>query len=180
MIFLAICRSHSNDEVDELFAVSNSLSSEDVKEDGDDDVRNNVGGVFDDGVKDEEDDTDVLGAVRGKKEANTGGFNGISEHGLNLVNSSTALIDILGFLDKSHKLSLGKQVVAVLLQDLDLLLDFRLDGLKSADGALILIEDGLHVGEGVDCEGACNKCDENKCFGHCFQIKYNSSNPFPD
>ena len=165
--------------MDELSAVSGPLSAEDVKEDGEDDVRDDVRRVFDDGVEDEEDHTDVLGAVGGEEESNTSGLDGISEHGLNLVKSSAAFIDFLGFLNKSSQLSSGNHVLTVLLQDFNLLLDLGLDGFESLGGALVVVEDGLHVGEGVDSESAGNKCEKDKSLGHFFQINISHSTLFP-
>ena len=58
----------SDDEVLELLAVSNHLPAEEEFEDGDHDVVDVVGGVLDDGVSEEEDDSDILEAVGGKEE----------------------------------------------------------------------------------------------------------------
>lgn len=55
----------SDDESNEFGAVSNSLSSEDVEEDWDDDVVGPVSWVLDNGVSNEENDSDVFEAVAG-------------------------------------------------------------------------------------------------------------------
>ena len=77
----------SDDEVFELLAVSNSLPSEHVFHDGEDDVLDVVGGVLDDDVSEEEDDSDILEAVGGEEESGSFPFNSISdlEGGLVLV-----------------------------------------------------------------------------------------------
>lgn len=81
----------SDDEVLELGTISIALSAEDVSEDGNDDIVGVVSGVLDDGVSEEEDNSDILEAVGGQEESNTFPFDGISEDGLGLV--GTALVE---------------------------------------------------------------------------------------
>ena len=69
----------SDDEVLELRAVSNGLSSQNVSEDGDHDVINVVRGILDNGVSKEEFNSDILEAVGGKEEGNTVPFNNVSD-----------------------------------------------------------------------------------------------------
>ena len=71
----------SDDEVLELGAISDSLSAEDVSEDGDDDIVGVVLGVLNDSVSEEEDNSDILEAVGGQKEGNTFPFNSITDLG---------------------------------------------------------------------------------------------------
>lgn len=90
----------SEDEAFELLAVSNSLPAEDVSEDGNDDIVGVVLGALDDGVSEEELNSDVLEAVAGQEEGNSvpfddisedwGGLGGVAlvEHGLSLLHQS--------------------------------------------------------------------------------------------
>lgn len=71
--------------MDEFFAVSVSLSAQNVKEDKDDDVVGNAGWVLNDAISNQEDDSDILEAVAGQKESNTGSFNSISEGWLDFL-----------------------------------------------------------------------------------------------
>lgn len=75
----------SEDEVDEFLAVSIALSAQDVEEDQDNDVVGDAGWVLDDAVSNQEDGSDILEAVAGQKETNTGSFNGITENWLNFL-----------------------------------------------------------------------------------------------
>lgn len=69
----------------ELSAVSVTLSAKEVSEDGNNDVVGPVSGVLDDGIGEEEDNSDILEAVGSKEEGNSVPFNDISEDGLGLV-----------------------------------------------------------------------------------------------
>ena len=71
--------------MEELFAVSHSLSSHDVEDDDDNDIVGDVGGVLDDGITDEEEGSDIFEAVAGEEETNSGGFNSISQSRLDLL-----------------------------------------------------------------------------------------------
>lgn len=98
----------SDDEVLELSAVSSTLLTEDVSEDGNDDIVGVVRGVLDDGVSEEEDDSDILEAVGGQKEGNSVELNDISEGGLGLV--GIALVEHgLSLLHKSEDFNLEGQ-----------------------------------------------------------------------
>ena len=93
----------------ELLAVSNSLPAEEVFEDGDHDVLNVVGWVLDDGVSEEEDDSDILEAVGGEEESGSFPFNNISDldGGFALV----ALVEhFLSLLHQSDDLNLEAHV----------------------------------------------------------------------
>ena len=71
--------------MDEFFTVSVSLSAQNVKEDKNDDVVGNAGWVLNDAVSNQENDSDILEAVAGQKESNTGSFNSISEGWLDFL-----------------------------------------------------------------------------------------------
>lgn len=105
---------HSKNIVEELLAVSIGLSSEDSDEDEDDDVVGDVLGVFNDGVTDQKNGSDVLETVGGQKESDTSGFDGITEDGLNLLVNVASFEDGLGFFDEGQKVSLGLEVFRVL------------------------------------------------------------------
>jgi len=75
----------SDDEVLELGTISDTLFAEEVSEDANDDIVGIVSGVLDDGVSEEEDDSDVLEAVGGEESGNSVEFNDISELGLGLL-----------------------------------------------------------------------------------------------
>ncbi len=133
---------------------------------------------LDDGVGEEEDNSDILGAVGGEEEGNSGSFDDISQSGLDLVVQVTFVVDSLGFLDQTDKLSLGVEVVLILsglwvylLQKLQLLLNLGLNLLHLGNLALILSDDVLDLSEGVshgdDSEGDHNN-DEG--FGHSYDL----------
>ena len=93
----------------ELLAVSDSLSSEEVFEDSNHNVIDIVRWVLDDGVSEEEDDSDVFEAVGGEEEGDSVPFNNISDldGGLVLV----ALVEhLLAFLHKSKDFNLEVEV----------------------------------------------------------------------
>jgi len=75
----------SDDEVLELGTISDTLFAEEVSEDANDDIVGIISGVLDDGVSEEEDDSDVLEAVGGEESGNSVEFNDISELGLGLL-----------------------------------------------------------------------------------------------
>lgn len=100
--------------MEELFAVGVSLPAHDVEDDGHDDVVGEVLGVLQDGIGDQEDDSDILEAVAGEQEGNTGGFNSISEGGLDLLVDSAGLVDGPGVLDEGEEVGLGLGVLGVL------------------------------------------------------------------
>lgn len=104
----------SEDESDELRTVGIGLSSQKSDEDEDNDVVGNVSWVFNDGIGDEENGSDILEAVWGKKESDSGGFNGITQNWFDLLVDSAFIEDILGLLDEGQKFSLGSEVLWVL------------------------------------------------------------------
>lgn len=91
-------------------AVSNSLLAEDVGEDADHDVVDVVSGVLDDGVDEEQLNSDILEAVGGEEESHTVPFDDITDldHGLVLVALGEQL---LGLLEEGDHLNLQAQVV---------------------------------------------------------------------
>ena len=96
----------------ELLAVSNHLSAKESLEDGDHDIVDVVRGVLDDGVSEEEDDSDVLEAVGGKEEGGSVPFNNISnlDSGLVLV----ALVEhLLSLFHESDDFNLEVEVVVL-------------------------------------------------------------------
>ncbi len=94
----------------ELGAVSNSLSAEDVSEDGNDEVVGVVSGVLDDGVGKEELNSDILEAVGGKEEGNTVPLNDVSEDGLGL--GGVALVKHgLSLLEEGEEFNLEGEVL---------------------------------------------------------------------
>ena len=102
----------SDDEVLELFAVSNGLLAHKDEDNADNDVVGDVLGVLDDGVGKEELNSDVLEAVGGKEESNTFPFNGITDldGGLVLV----ALVEhLLALLNQSEEIGLDLEVVVL-------------------------------------------------------------------
>ena len=155
-----------------MFAIGNSLPSEDVKEDGQEDVLGEVSGVLDDFVNEEEDDTEVLGAVGGKHESDSGSFDGITENGGSSFESSASFIDSLGFVNEGEELSFGNNVVAVLLEDFNLSLNGGLDGLKSFNGTSIISHQSFSSREGIGGESASDEGDKNKSLWHLFRNKY--------
>ena len=96
----------------ELHAVSDSLSSENDSEDSNHNVVNVVGGVLNDGVGEEQDDSDILEAVGGQEEVNSFPFNGISDLDGGLV--GVALVEhFLSFLNEGQNFNLGVEVVVL-------------------------------------------------------------------
>ncbi len=104
----------SKNEVNELLAVSIGLSSQKSDEDKDNDVVGNIRWVFDDWISNEEDGSDILEAVWGKEESNTGGFNGISEDWFDFSWNVAFIENVLGLWDEGQKFSLGGEVFWVL------------------------------------------------------------------
>ena len=100
----------SDDEVLELGAVSDTLFAEEVSEDGNDDIVGIVSGALDDGVSEEEDDSDVLEAVGGEEEGNSVPFDDISELGLGLL--GIALVEhLLSLFEEGEDFNLEGEVV---------------------------------------------------------------------
>ena len=75
--------------MNELFTISISLFTHDVSEDGDNNVVGDIGWVLDDGISDEEEDSDILEAVAGEEETDSGILDGITKDGLNFLFNST-------------------------------------------------------------------------------------------
>ena len=81
----------SDDVVFELGTIGNSLSTEDISEDGNDDVVGVVLGVLDDCVSEDKFNSDILEAVGSQQEGNSFPFNNISEFWLRF--SGIALVE---------------------------------------------------------------------------------------
>ena len=137
----------------ELGAVSVPLPAEDGDEDEDDDVVGPVLGVLDDGVSDEEDGSEVLGAVAGQQEGDSSVLDGVSQNGLGSV-VLARVVDLLGFDRQGSQFALQLFVLGVLtyisMYGLDFG-DFRLHlGSQEVDrllGALV------HLGDFSDVDG---------------------------
>ena len=100
----------SDDEVLELGTISDTLLTAEVSEDGDDDIVGIVSGVLDDGVSEEEDDSDVLEAVGGEESGNSVEFNDISELGLGLLGIAS-VEHLASFFDEGEDFNLEGEVV---------------------------------------------------------------------
>ena len=75
--------------MNELFTISISLFAHDVSKDGDNDIISNIGWVLNDGIGEEEKDSDILEAVAGEEETDSGILDGITKDGLNFLFNST-------------------------------------------------------------------------------------------
>ena len=104
----------SEDEMDEFFAVSVSLSAQNVKEDKNDDVIGDTLGILDDTVSNQKDNSDILETVAGQKESNTGSFNGISEGWFNFLVDVAWVIDWFNVVDEGQKFSFSFNIIGVL------------------------------------------------------------------
>lgn len=144
----------------ELGAIFSGLSSEDVSEDGNNDVVGVVLGVLDDGVSEEEFNSDILEAVGGQQESNTFPFNGISDLGGSL--GALALVQhLLSFFHKGQNFNLEFKVSVLRLRKIYILelfelgINFGLDEVKSLGSAVILSDELA-----VLVEGRSQKADE--------------------
>lgn len=75
----------SNNEVDKLGTVLVSLVSEDAEEDGEDDIVGDIRWVLDDLISDQEDNSNILEAVGGQEEGDSGSLDSIAQLGLDFV-----------------------------------------------------------------------------------------------
>ena len=137
----------------ELGAVLGGLSTEDVSEDGNDDVVGVVLGVLDDGVSEEELNSDILEAVGGQQESNTFPFNGISDLGGSL--GALALVQhLLSLLHKGQNFNLKLEVSVLMLGKIYVLelfelgVNFWLDEVKGLGSAVILSDELAVLVEG--------------------------------
>ena len=147
----------SDDEVLELGAVSNGLSTEDVSEDGNDEVVGVVLGWLDNGVSEEELNSDILEAIAGQKEGNSVPFNDISEDWLRLL--GIALVKHgLSLFHKSEDFNLEGEVFLLKLSKQyslkfsKLSIDFRLDKVEDISDTVVLSNEGFVFLKGVDCQ----------------------------
>ena len=96
----------------ELGTISNSLSSEKVSEDGDDDIIGVVSWALDDSVSKKKDNSNILEAVGSKEEGNSVPFDNISEDGLRLL--GIALVKHgLSLLQKGQNFNLEREVLVL-------------------------------------------------------------------
>ena len=100
--------------MDEFLAVSETLSSEDVKEDKNNDIIGNTWWVLNDAVSNQKNGSDILETVACQKESNTGSFNGITEDWFNFFVNSTFIIDGLDVFNKGQKFSFSFNIIGVL------------------------------------------------------------------
>ena len=131
----------SDDEMLELLAISNGLSSEEVFEDGNNDVVGVVRWVLDDGVGEEEDDSDVFEAVGGEEEGNSVPFNNISnlDGGLVLV----ALVEhFLSFFHKGEDFDLE---VEIFLLNKKIITPLSCSSLASISGLMVSRTLAVHL-----------------------------------
>ena len=153
----------SDDEVLELFAVSNSLSAEDVSEDADHNVVDVIGGVLDDGVSEEEFNSDILEAVGGEEECISVPFDDVSDLDGGLV--FVALVKhFLSFFEEGKEFDFEADVfllnkkITYVLELFESGINLGLDGVEDTGGAFVLLgNDFLNVeGEEADQEGCEN------------------------
>lgn len=133
----------SDDEVLELFAVSEGLLSEEVSENGDNDVVGVVRGVLNDGIGKEEDNSDILEAVGGKQESNSFPFDDVSDFDSRLV--LVAFVQhLLSLLQKREDFNLELKIVVLdylmfyVLELFKLGINFGLNEVESFSDALVL------------------------------------------
>ena len=126
----------SDDEVLELFAVSEGLLSEEISENGNNDVVGVVSGVLNDGIGKEEDNSDILEAVGGKQESNSFPFDDVSD-----LNSRLVLVafvqHLLSLLQKREDFNLELEIVVV-LELFKLGINFGLNEVECFSDALVL------------------------------------------
>ena len=153
----------SDDEVLELGAVSNTLLSEEVSEDGDDDIVGPVSGALDDSVSEEEDDSDILEAVGGEEEGNSVPFDDISELGLGLL--GIALVEhLLSLFEEGEEFNLEGEVVLG-LEGLELGIDLGLEEVEDVGNAVVLTGNLLVFLKGVHGQEGNQEAGENNKIG---------------
>lgn len=89
----------SDEELNEFLAISVSLSAEDVEEDKDNGVVCPISGILDNGVSEQEDDSDIFEAVTGQQEGDSGSLNNVTQNWLNFVAELALLIHSSDFLN---------------------------------------------------------------------------------
>jgi hypothetical protein len=156
----------SDDEVLELGTVRNSLSSEDESEDGDDDVVGVVLGALDDGVGEEELNSDVLEAVGSEEEGNTVPLNDVSEDGLGLL--GVALVKHgLSLLEEGEEFNLEGESLVLNewkwygLELFELGIDLGLDEVEDIGDAVVLSGELLVLLKGVDSQDGDQEAGED-------------------
>lgn len=140
----------------ELGAVVSSLSAEDGDEDANHDVIDVISGVLDDGVSEEEDDSDILEAVGGQQEGISGPFNGVTDlDGGDILVASFDHLLSLG--DQGEEFSLGFEVVALgkkityVLELFEFGVNLGLDTVEDLGNAFVLSGE-LHGGSGQEAD----------------------------
>lgn len=134
----------------ELGAISYSLSTEDISEDGNNDVIGVVLGVLDDCISKDKFNSDILEAVGGQQESNSLPFNHISEFGLRF--SGIAFVKHgFSFLHKGKDFNLEFKVfVGFELFELGINGGFKL--VKDVGNTIVLSGELLILLNWVDCE----------------------------
>ena len=85
--------------MDEFFAVSITLSSQNIEENGNDNIIDNTWWILDDAVSNQKENSDILETVASQKESNSSSFNGISDLGLNFLVNLTWFIDLFSIVN---------------------------------------------------------------------------------
>ncbi len=164
----------SDDEVLELGAISNSLSAEDVSEDGNNEVIGVVFWALDDSVSKDKFNSDILEAVAGQEEGNTVPFDNISENGLRLF--GIALVKhFLSLFHKSEDFNLEWKIFLLKLwknyslKISELGIDFWLDEVEDFSDTVVLSGECFVFLNWVDCQEEDEKAWENDDL-HCKNI----------
>ena len=140
----------------ELGAISYSLSTEDISEDGNNDVIGVVLGVLDDCISKDKFNSDILEAVGGQQESNSLPFNHISEFGLRF--SGIAFVKHgFSFLHKGKDFNLEFKVFVLILND-----SYGFKLVKDVGNTIVLSGKLLVFLNGVDCKEADEETGEDK------------------
>lgn len=156
----------SDDEVLELRAISNSLSTEDVSEDGDNKVIGVVFWALDDSVSKKELNSDILEAVAGQEEGNTVPFDNISKNGLRLFGIAFVKHG-LSLFHKSEDFNLEWKVFLLRLcknyslKVSELGIDFGLDKIENVSDTVVLSGECFVFLHWVDCQEEDEEAWEN-------------------
>ena len=142
----------SDDEVDELSAILLGGVSENVSEDSDHNVIDPIFGGLDNGVGKNEDDSDILEAVAGQHEGNTGGFNLISNDWF-FEFHVTGFQHFLSFFHKGDNFNLELIILLVFLEFGEFSINFWLDVLEGLGSTVVFLDCGLEGGQWVSGEG---------------------------
>ena len=151
----------------ELGAISYSLSTEDISEDGNDDIVGVVLGALDDCISKDKFNSDILEAVGGQQESNSLPFNHISEFGLRF--SGIAFVKHgFCFLHKGKDFNLEFKVFVLILNDsygfelFELGINGGFKLVKDVGNTIVLSGKLLVFLNGVDCKEADEETGEDK------------------